>query len=74
MPTVFLSDVFRPGPADRYAPVGSRRAWKESSDERSFGDSFLRLYLCVGVHQLPTPYVHACVPVAFTFSRTPVWE
>ena len=56
---VIADGTARPG-----GRVGSRRAWKESSDERSFGDSFSCLQVCSGAHQLPTPYVHACVPAA----------
>ena len=58
---VIADGTARPG-----GRVGSRRAWKESSDERSSGDSFSCLYVSEGRHQLPTPCVHACVPVAFT--------
>ena len=64
---VIADGTARPG-----GRVGSRRAWKESSDERSFGDSFLRLWVCEEVHLLPTPCVHACVPGAFTFGRNQV--
>ena len=64
---VIADGTARPG-----GRVGSRRAWKESSDEGSFGDSFSCLYVCVGVHQLPTPCVHACVPVALPCGRNQV--
>ena len=58
---VIADGTARPG-----GRVGSRRAWKESSDEKSSGDSFSCLQVREGAHQLPTPYVHARVPVAFT--------
>ena len=64
--------VIADGTARSGGRVGSRRAWKESSDERSSGDSFSCLQVCEGVHQLPTPCVHACVSVAFTFGRNQV--
>ena len=66
---VIADGTARPG-----GRVGSRRAWKESSDERSSGDSFSCLQVCKEAHQLPTPYVHAGVPVEFTRGRTPVQE
>ena len=66
---VIADGTARPG-----GRVGSRRALKESSDEKSSGDSFSCLHVCDGAHQLPTPYVHACVLVAFTWGRTPVKE
>ena len=66
---VIADGTARPG-----GRVGSRRALKESSDERSSGDSFSCLQVFAGAHQLPTPYVHAGVPVAFTWCRTPVLE
>ena len=56
---VIADGTARPG-----GRVGSRRALKESSDEKSSGDSFSCLWVCEGAHQLPTPYVHACVPAA----------
>ena len=64
---VIADGTARPG-----GRVGSRRAWKESSDEKSSGDSFSCLWVCDGAHQLPTPYVHARVPVALPCGRNQV--
>ena len=64
---VIADGTARPG-----GRVGSRRAWKESSDERSSGDSFSCLQVCSGAHQLPTPYVHACVPAALPGGKNQV--
>ncbi len=64
---VIADGTARPG-----GRVGSRRALKESSDEKSSGDSFSCLWVCAGAHQLPTPYVHACVPAAFTSGKNQV--
>ena len=61
---VIADGTARPG-----GRVGSRRALKESSDERSSGDSFSCLQVCAGAHRSPTPYVHARVPVAL-----PQWQ
>ena len=55
---VIADGTARPG-----GRVGSRRAWKESSDERSSGDSFSCLQVCDGAYQLSTPYVHAGIAV-----------
>ena len=41
---VIADGTARPG-----GRVGSRRAWKESSDERSSGDSFSCLWVCEGM-------------------------
>ena len=62
--------VIADGTARSGGRVGSRRAWKESSDEKSSGDSFSCLWVCDGAHPLPTPYVHACVPVGCPYART----
>ena len=62
---VIADGTARPG-----GRVGSRRAWKESSDERSSGDSFSCLQVCAGAHQLPTPYVHAGISVDCPYDRT----
>ena len=64
---VIADGTARPG-----GRVGSRRALKESSDEKSSEDSFSRLWVCSGAHQLPTPYVHACVPVALPSGKNQV--
>ena len=64
---VIADGTARPG-----GRVGSRRAWKESSDERSSGDSFSCLQVCAGAHQLPTPYGHARVPAALPSGRNQV--
>ena len=64
---VIADSTARPG-----GRVGSRRALKESSDERSSGDSFSCLWVCSGAHQLPTPYVHACVPAALPSGKNQV--
>ena len=64
---VIADGTARPG-----GRVGSRRALKESPDEKSSGDSFSCLYVCAGAHQLPTPYVHARVPVALPSGRNQV--
>lgn len=64
---VIADGTARPG-----GRVGSRRALKESSDEQSSGDSFLCLQVCSGAHQLPTPYVHACVPAALPSGKNQV--
>ena len=64
---VIADGTARPG-----GRVGSRRALKESSDERSSGDSFSCLQVCSGAHQLPTPYVHACVPAALPSGKNQV--
>ena len=61
---VIADGTARPG-----GRVGSRRALKESSDERSSGDSFSCLQVCEEAHQLPTPYVHVRVPVALPSGR-----
>ena len=52
---VIADGTARPG-----GRVGSRRAWKESSDERSSGDSFSCLQVCVEMHQLTPPYGNVC--------------
>ena len=62
---VIADGTARPG-----GRVGSRRAWKESSDEKSSGDSFSCLWVCAGAHQLPTPYVHAGIVVDCPYDRT----
>ena len=62
---VIADGTARPG-----GRVGSRRAWKESSDERSSGDSFSCLWVCEGTHPLPTPYVHAGIVVDCPYART----
>ena len=64
---VIADGTARPG-----GRVGSRRAWKESSDEKSSGDSFSCLQVCEGTHQLPTPYDHAGVPAALPSGRNQV--
>ena len=50
---VIADGTARPG-----GRVGSRRALKESPDEKSSGDSFSCLQVCEGAHPLPTPYGH----------------
>ena len=62
---VIADGTARPG-----GRVGSRRAWKESSDEKSSGDSFSCLQVCEEAHQLPTPYVHAGIVVDCPYGRT----
>ena len=62
---VIADGTARPG-----GRVGSRRALKESSDERSSGDSFSCLQVCEGTHPLPTPYVHAGIVVDCPYDRT----
>ena len=62
---VIADGTARPG-----GRVGSRRALKESSDEKSSGDSFSCLQVCAGAHQLPTPYVHAGIVVDCPYDRT----
>ena len=61
---VIADGTARPG-----GRVGSRRALKESSDERSSGDSFSCLQVCEEAHQLPTPYVHAGIAVGCSCCR-----
>ena len=61
---VIADGTARPG-----GRVGSRRALKESSDERSSGDSFSCLQVCEGAHQLPTPYGHAGIAVGCSCCR-----
>ena len=62
---VIADGTARPG-----GRVGSRRAWKESSDEKSSGDSFSCLQVCKEAHQLPTPYVHAGIVLDCPYDRT----
>ena len=62
---VIADGTARPG-----GRVGSRRALKESSDERSSGDSFSCLQVCEEAHQLPTPYVHAGIVLDCPYDRT----
>ena len=61
---VIANGTARPG-----GRVGSRRAWKESSDERSSGDSFSCLQVCAGIS-----VVQAICPCACACGVTPVAE